>query len=402
MAKSFLMINSSMNNSSWLLLVLFFFIVASSLKGSEAAVYNVLSYGAKPDGRADSTLAFQRAWLSACGSAMPATVYVPRGNFMLRPVVFSGPCKARIVFQVAGTLIAPSNYWSLGNSGYWILFIKVTGVRVYGGTLNAQGSGYWACKSSGKSCPGGARSISFQWSSNVVISGITSVNSQMFHIVIDNCVNVLVRNVKIRAPAQSPNTDGIHIRSSTGVTIASSSIMTGDDCISIGPGSKNIWIQRIVCGPGHGISVGSLGEDANEDGVQNVTVTGAVFKGTQNGVRIKSWGRPSNGFARTISFRNILMKNVFNPIIIDQNYCPDNSNCPNQNSGVKISRVTYKNIRGTSATPVAMNFACSPTNPCWGIALQNIELTYLTTQATSYCKNAGGSSSGIVVPRSCF
>lgn len=77
-------------------------------------------------------------------------------------------------------------------------------------------------------------------------------------------------------------------------------------------------------------SVGSLGADANEDGVQNVTVTGAVFKGTQNGVRIKSWGRPSNGFARTISFRNIVMKNVFNPIIIDQNYCPDNTNCPNQ------------------------------------------------------------------------
>lgn len=131
--------------------------MATSLKQSEAAMYNVLSYGAKPDGRADSTLAFQRAWSSACGSATPATVYVPRGNFVLRPVVFTGPCKNTIVFQIAGTLVAPSNYWSLGNSGYWILFIKVTRVRVYGGTLDAQGSGYWACRSSGKSCPAGAR-----------------------------------------------------------------------------------------------------------------------------------------------------------------------------------------------------------------------------------------------------
>ncbi|XP_030455903.1 polygalacturonase-like [Syzygium oleosum] len=400
MAKSFVAINSS-TNSSWLLLVSFFLIVATSLRQSEAAVYNVLSYGAKPDGRSDSTQAFQRAWSSACTSAAPATVYVPQGNFVLGPVVFTGPCKSRILFQIAGTLVAPSNYWSLGNSGYWILFIKVTRVQVYGGTLNAQGSGYWACRSSGKSCPVGAMSISFQWSSDVVISGITSMNSQMFHIAIANSANVLIRNVKIRAPAQSPNTDGIHISSSTGVTVVSSSIMTGDDCISIGPGSKNVWIKRIVCGPGHGISVGSLGVNANEDGVENVTVTGAVFTGTQNGVRIKSWARPSNGFARTISFRNILMKNVFNPIIIDQNYCPS-TNCPNQNSGVKISRVTYKNIKGTSATQVAMNFTCSPTNPCWGIALQNIELTYLTKQATSSCKNAGGSSSGIVVPRSCF
>jgi len=77
-------------------------------------------------------------------------------------------------------------------------------------------------------------------------------------------------------------------------------------------------------------SVGSLAGNANEEGVENVTVTGAVFTGTQNGVRIKSWGRPSTGFARTISFRNIIMKNVFNPIIIDQNYCPGNTNCPNQ------------------------------------------------------------------------
>ncbi|KAF8041491.1 hypothetical protein BT93_A0173 [Corymbia citriodora subsp. variegata] len=380
MAKSSVVINSSINT----------------------AVYNVLSYGAKLDGRADSTLAFQKAWSSACGSALPATVYVPRGNFMLKPVAFTGPCKNRILFLIAGTLIAPSNYWNLGNSGYWILFMKVTRVKVYGGTLNAQGSGYWACKNSGKSCPVGARSISFQGSSNVEISGITSMNSQIIHIAIDHCENVLIQNVKIRAPSQSPNTDGIHMSSSTGVTVASSSFMTGDDCISIGPGSKNIWIHRIACGPGHGISVGSLGGNANEEGVQNVTVTGAVFTGTQNGVRIKSWARPSNGFARTISFRNIVMKNVFNPIIIDQNYCPDPTNCPNQNSGVKISQVTYRNIKGTSATPVAMNFACSPTNPCRGISLQNIELKYLTTQATSYCKNAGGSSKGIVVPKSCF
>ncbi|KAI6699027.1 hypothetical protein NL676_019146 [Syzygium grande] len=183
MAKSSVAINSS-TNSSWLLLVSFFLIVATSLRQSEAAVCNVLSYGAKPDRRSDSTQAFQRAWSSACTSAMPATVYVPQGNFVLGPVVFTGPCKSRILFQIAGTLVAPSNYWSLGNSGYSILFIK---------------------------------SISFQWSSDVVITGITSMNSQMFHIAIANSANVLIQNVKIRAPAQSPNTDSIHISSSTGV-----------------------------------------------------------------------------------------------------------------------------------------------------------------------------------------
>ena len=73
-----------------------------------------------------------------------------------------------------------------------------------------------------------------------------------------------------------------------------------------------------------------------------------------------------------------------------------------QNSGVKISQVTYKNIRGTSASQVAMNFICSSSNPCNGIKLQNIRLTYNRRAATSFCANAAGFSNGVVIPRSCF
>jgi len=76
-------------------------------------------------------------------------------------------------------------------------------------------------------------------------------------------------------------------------------------------------------------SIGSLGNSIHEAGVQNITVTGVVFWKTQNGVRIKSWARPSSGFVRGVTFRNIIMNNVYNPIIIDQNYCINN-NCPHQ------------------------------------------------------------------------
>lgn len=77
-------------------------------------------------------------------------------------------------------------------------------------------------------------------------------------------------------------------------------------------------------------SIGSLGKDLREAGVQNVTVKSARIAGTQNGLRIKSWGRPSSGFARNIIFQHVAMNNVNNPIIIDQNYCPHNKNCPGQ------------------------------------------------------------------------
>lgn len=77
-------------------------------------------------------------------------------------------------------------------------------------------------------------------------------------------------------------------------------------------------------------SIGSLGKDLQESGVQNVTVTGTTFSGTENGVRIKTWGRPSKSFVRSIVFQHLVMNNVQNPIIIDQNYCPNNNNCPGQ------------------------------------------------------------------------
>lgn len=97
------------------------------------------------------------------------------------------------------------------------------------------------------------QSISFMGCSNVIVSGSTSINSRFFHYAIDQCNKILLKNLKITAPSWSPNTDGIHIQSSSGVTITKTVITTGDDCISIGPGSKNMWIDHVTCGPGHGI-----------------------------------------------------------------------------------------------------------------------------------------------------
>lgn len=88
---------------------------------------------------------------------------------------------------------------------------------------------------------------------NVTITGLTSLNSQMFHIVINGCKNVMLQGVTVLASGDSPNTDGIHVQLSTGVTILNSKIGTGDDCVSIGPGATDLWIENVGCGPGHGI-----------------------------------------------------------------------------------------------------------------------------------------------------
>lgn len=142
------------NNIVHCLLILVLF--SSSSRASNGA-YNVESFGAKPDGRTDSTQAFVRAWSAACMSTGPATVYVPRGSFLVKPIVFSGPCKNKILFRIDGKILGPSNYWSYGSSGFWILFYKVSRVNIHGGIVDARGRSYWACRNAGKICPPGAR-----------------------------------------------------------------------------------------------------------------------------------------------------------------------------------------------------------------------------------------------------
>ncbi|KAK9949780.1 hypothetical protein M0R45_005294 [Rubus argutus] len=281
-------------------------------------------------------------------------------------------------------------------------------INVHVLTEPSGGSTLWACKlsSKAKNCPNGATTLSFTNSKNIRVEGLMSLNSQMFHSVINGCQDVLIQGVKVIAAGNSPNTDGIHVQFSRNVAIFDTSIKTGDDCVSIGPGTKDLWMERKSCGPGHGINIGSLAKDLEEEGVQNVTVKTAIFKGTQNSLRIRSWARPSSGFVQGVRFLDVEMLNVQNPIVIDQNYCPHNLiNCPGQVSGVKVGDVLYQNIRGTSATVVAIKFDCSAENPCSGVRLENVNLTCRKQVVQSYCTNVNGKKSknvGTVQPNSCL
>uniref|UniRef100_A0A1J3JIK4 Polygalacturonase n=1 Tax=Noccaea caerulescens TaxID=107243 RepID=A0A1J3JIK4_NOCCA len=390
------------NNISFPCAIILFSIVFLINSSNAMRSFNVQRYGARGDGRTDSTKPFLTAWSLACSSRARAMVYIPRGTYLVRNLAFWGPCKNIITFKIDGKLVAPKDNWSIGNSGYWILFAKVNRILVYGGTIDARGASHWSCRKKGGHCPQGARSISFSWCNNVILHGLTSLRSQNIHVAVHRSTNIRIQNIRIRAPSGSPNTDGIHVQSSSGVTISGGTIATGDDCVALSQGSRNIWIERVNCGPGHGISIGSLGEYANEEGVENVTVRSSVFTKTQNGVRIKTWARPSRGFVRNVVFRNLIMNNVENPVIIDQNYCPNGSGCPRQSSGVKISGVTFANIKGTSTTPIGMKLDCSGSNHCTGIRLHNIKLTYMRRSSASYCRNAHGRASGVMVPRNCM
>jgi hypothetical protein len=134
---------------------------------------------------------------------------------------------------------------------------------------------------------------------------------------------VRIHRVSIQAPRDSPNTDGVHIQGSSDVRFTDSAVATGDDCVSVGPGTSDVLVSGVTCGPGHGISVGSLGRYPGEEDVRRLRVANCTIAGTSNGVRIKTWrggSRPTS--VSGLVFEDIVMRKVRNPIIIDQEYCP--------------------------------------------------------------------------------
>ncbi|KAL5541317.1 hypothetical protein UlMin_044577 [Ulmus minor] len=364
-------------------------------------IFNVLQFGAKSDGKKDNTEPFMKTWVAACHSNVKARVLIPPGSYRLGPVLFAGPCSGPgpIVVQVSGTLLADKDI-SLYEESAWIYFENIDGLMVTGrGNFHGQGEAAWKynnCQGS-NDCTQLPSNIKLQKVTNAVFRGITSTNSKGVHFFITWCQNIRLRGIHISAPGNSPNTDGIHISSSNNIKVSKSVIGTGDDCIGIIKGSTNIAINKVVCGPGHGISVGSLGKYANEEDVGGISVKNCTFVGTTNGVRIKTWPGSTPSQASAMIFQDILMNNVKNPIIIDQGYCP--TGCNKKPSRVKISNVHYINIRGTTSSPVAVALECSPANPCENVSLYNINLKQTGGRpTTAVCANAKVAYGGLQLP----
>nr|POE80713.1 exopolygalacturonase [Quercus suber] len=149
--------------------------------------------------------------------------------------------------------------------------------------------------------------------------------------------------------------------------------------------------------------IGSLGRYENEEPVSGIRVTGATLSNTKNGVRIKTWPASTSGVASNIHFKDVVMNNVANPILIDQNYCP-NSQCSDESpSKVKISNVSFKKIRGTSSTKEAVNLICSKSVPCQQVVLSDIDLAYNGGggSTTSTCANVQPAVLGKQNPPAC-
>ncbi|CAL9757267.1 unnamed protein product [Musa acuminata subsp. burmannicoides] len=381
---------------------------AGSGKDKSSGTFDVKDFGAKANGMSDDSKAFLAAWDAACKSSGKVKILVPSGTYLLNPVKFSGPCRdvQTLEFMLQGTLKATTDLNKFGNGEGWVQFGRVDGLTVTGGgTFDGQGAVTWPynkCPKE-KNCKVLPTSVKFVNTNNTIVKDITSLNSKFFHMALLGCHNFKGSGITITAPATSPNTDGIHLEGNSGVTIASSKIRTGDDCVSIGHGNSFVTISGITCGPGRGISVGSLGRYKDEEDVQNIVVKDSKLIGTMNGVRVKTWANsPVKTSAINMTFENLVMRNVGNPIVIDQTYCPYDK-CDNSAwSKVKLSDIHFRNIKGTTTSPVAVTLKCSKGMPCEKLSLHDVNLQHAGPgNISSTCLNVKAEYSGTNNPPPC-
>ncbi|OMO88441.1 Glycoside hydrolase, family 28 [Corchorus olitorius] len=383
------------------------------LGSAKSMSFNVMNYGAAGNGQTDDSEAFKKAWSDVCGATSrddAPTLLAPEGKtFVVNPVVFMGPCKSSIRFQIQGTLTAPqTTSWSHDSFGSLIQFRKVDNLIVEGsGTIDGQGARWWnACIRKSDfvfgnkvGCQQRPAVLVFSACNGLQLKGLTHVNSPRAHVVIHGSKDITISDIKISAPEKSPNTDGIDISTSSNIKIQDSTIATGDDCVAINGGTSFVNITGVKCGPGHGISIGSLGDGGDFDTVEEVHVSNCQLIKTTNGVRIKTF-QGASGYARKISFEHIRLENVENPIIIDQHYEDKSKRKPqlefqqSKVAAIKVSDITYSDLHGTSNSDYAINLNCDDNVGCSGIKMKDVDITSAVPGKSTLasCQNAHGTA----------
>lgn len=167
-----------------------------------------------------------------------------------------------------------------------------------------------------QNCP---RLLVVDSSNDFTLYGIALRNSPNFHVIVSKTDGFTAWGVRIDAPPNARNTDGIDPSSSTNVSIVHSYIRAGDDNVAIKAGSAgpatHITIAHNHFYSGHGMSIGS----ETNGGVSDVVVSDLTIDGADNGIRIKS-DLSRGGLVQRVSYQDVCIRDVKNPITISPFY----------------------------------------------------------------------------------
>ncbi len=307
------------------------------MNAAQLGVFNVRAYGATGDGQTLDTLALQAA-IDACQQRGGGTVTLPAGRYVTGSIFLRDNITLNLE---AGAVLLGSedpcdypvinNRWEGAEQPTYAPLIVGTNlhhIAVVGrGTIDGRGASWWQRFKDKTLEYARPRLIAFTHCDNVLIEGITAINSPSWTINPVRCENVTIQHVSIINPADSPNTDGINPDSCRSVRISNCYVSVGDDCVTIKAGvetedallrapCENVTITNCTMAHGHGGVV--IGSEMS-GGVRNVVISNCVFIGTDRGLRFKS-RRGRGGVVEDIRISNIVMTNVLCPLTMNLYY----------------------------------------------------------------------------------
>ena len=387
-------------------------------------VFNVADHGAVGDGKTLTTGAIQKA-VDRCAAAGGGRVVFPAGRYLTGPIFLKS--NVHVEVPSGAVLLGSTDFdripsiagrWEgIDRTVYASLFtghdlenISITGR----GLLDGQGEAWWDAfravaalrqklgllEREPENPPGSPlkwarpRMINLYRCKNVLISGLTVINSPSWNIHPVLCENVVIDQVTILAPDEGPNTDGIDPDSCKNVRLSNCNISVGDDCITLKSGYRyrntnvpceNIAVTNCTFGRGHGgVGVGS--ETAG--GVRNVTVSNCICDGTDRGLRFKT-ARGRGSVVENFSAMNVVMRGVGDAVSVTMLYGAGDSR-----TAQPVSELTpiFRNIRLSNITASDVKRAALieglPEMPVRGLTINNFEV--VSAGAGITCSNVDG------------
>jgi polygalacturonase len=383
-------------------------IPASALNSSPGC--NPRAYGAKGDGVSKDTVAIQKA-ISVCERQGGGTVRLIAGTYLSAPIML----KSNITLQLdKGTTLLgsadhedypPKTEFREPGLQSLVSATNASNVAITGeGVIDGAGESWWQMARSiknagvmGSDHPR-PRLVVFDHCKHVLVEGVTIQNSPMWQLVPYYSDDVTIRNIKILAPARSPNTDAIDPFSSSNVRIDHVFADVGDDDIAIKSGaigsagpdnpSRDITITDCTFLHGHGLSIGS--EIAG--GARNIRAERIHFEGTDNGIRVKA-NRDRGNDVGFLFFRDIDMKDVKNALVISEYYpkiLPPDSEMPQPVTRLTphFHDITIENVTATGST-LAGVIAGLPEAPIPGVVLRHVKISARNGLTISYAEVSG-------------
>lgn len=374
-----------------------------------AASCNPRAYGAKVDGVAKDTAAIQKA-IDACEQQGGGTVRLTAGTYLSAPIVL----KSNITLQLdkGATLLGSPDHsdypakteFRLPDVQSLVSATDATNVVITGeGVIDGNGESWWleARKTQNAGVLGShprPKLIIFDHCTHVRVEGVTIQNSPMWQLVPYYSDDVVIRNVRILAPARSPNTDAIDPFSSSHVVIDHVYSDVGDDNVAIKSGAINspgpdspshdITITDCTFMHGHGLSIGS--EIAG--GANNIRAERIHFDGTDNGIRVKA-NRDRGSDVSNLLFRDIDMKDVKNALIISEYYpkvLPPDGEAPQPVTRLTphFHDITLENVTATNSGTAGV-IAGLPEAPVRDVVLRNVKISAKTGLTIGYASVTG-------------